>query len=93
MLPSVPTLAESGLPGYEMIAWAGVFAPAGTPPPVVQKLNALFRGALASPEGQTFYTQAGLRPEPGTPEELAQHVKAQLEKWAVLVKAAGIEPE
>ena len=93
VLPSVPTLAESGLPGYEMIAWAGVFAPAGTPPPVVQKLNALFRGALASPEGQTFYTQAGLRPEPGTPEELAQHVKAQLEKWAVLVKAAGIEPE
>lgn len=92
-LPAVSTMNESGFPGYEMIAWAGVFAPAGTPQPVVQKLNALFRSALASPEGQAFYTQAGLRPEPGTPEQLGQHVNAQLEKWATLVKAAGIEPE
>lgn len=93
VLANVPTLSESGLPGYEMIAWAGVFAPAGTPQPVVQKLNALFRSALASPEGQAFYTQAGLKPEPGTPEQLGQHVTAQLDKWATLVKAAGIEPE
>lgn len=93
VMRNVPTWNESGLPGYEMIAWAGVFAPANTPAPVVKKLNALFRSALASPEGQAFYSQAGLKPEPGTPEELGRHVRAQLEKWSTLVTAAGIQPE
>ena len=93
VLPTIPTVNESGLPGYEMIAWAGVFAPASTPAPIVQKLNGLFRYALASPEGQAFYSQAGLKPEPGSPEQLGQHVTAQLEKWSAVVKAAGIQPE
>ncbi len=93
VLPAIPTVNESGLPGYEMIAWAGVFAPASTPAPIVQKLNGLFRHALASPEGQAFYSQAGLKPEPGSPEQLGQHVTAQLEKWSAVVKAAGIQPE
>lgn len=93
VLRNVPTWNESGLPGYEMIAWAGVFAPANTPAPVVAKLNALFHHALASPEGQAFYAQVGLKPEPGTPEDLGRHVRAQLEKWSTLVTAAGIQPE
>lgn len=92
-MPTIPTMNEAGVPGYEISAWAGVFAPAGTPPAVVQKLNSLFRHALASPEGQAFYTQAGLKPEPGSPEQLGQHVTAQLDKWATVVKAAGIQPE
>ena len=91
-LTDIPAMAET-LPGFEMVAWAGVFAPAGTPAPVVNKLNALFREAQASPAGKAFYQQAGLRPTPSTPEQLGAFVTSEMTKWAALVKAAGIQPE
>lgn len=92
-LPEVPTWAESGMPGFEMFAWAGVFAPAGTPPAVIDKLNAMFRQALASPAGKAFYDRAGLRASPSTPQELRAMVTSEITKWSNLVKFAGIEPE
>lgn len=91
-LTDIPAMAET-LPGFEMVAWAGVFAPAGTPAPVVDKLNAMFRAAQESPAGKAFYESAGLRPTPSTPQELRAFITSEMAKWATLVKAAGIEPE
>jgi tripartite-type tricarboxylate transporter receptor subunit TctC len=93
VMNTVPTWTESGLPGFELDAWSAVFVPAGTPKPVVLKLNALFRKGLESPAARNFYQQAGLTPEPTSPEELAQFVKSESDKWARLVRRAGIEPE
>ncbi|MEO5672348.1 MAG: tripartite tricarboxylate transporter substrate binding protein [Ramlibacter sp.] len=93
VLNTVPTWAESGLPGFELDAWSAVFVPAATPKPVIAKLNAFFRKALGSPSAKNFYQLAGLTPEPTTPEALAAFVKSESDKWARLVRAAGIEPE
>jgi tripartite-type tricarboxylate transporter receptor subunit TctC len=93
VLNTVPTWAESGLPGFELDAWSAVFVPAATPKATIVKLNALFRQALGSPSARAFYQQAGLTPQPTTPEELAAFVKSESDKWAQLVRNAGIEPE
>jgi tripartite-type tricarboxylate transporter receptor subunit TctC len=93
ILNTVPTWSESGLPGFELDAWSALFVPAATPRPVIDKLNALIRKALASPNVAAFYQQAGLVPQPTTPEELAAFVKSESLKWAQLVRTAGIEPE
>lgn len=91
-LADIPAMAET-LPGFEMVAWAGVFAPTGTPPAVIDTLNAMFREAQASPGGKAFYQSAGLRPTPSTPQELRTFIESEMTKWAALVKAAGIQPE
>jgi tripartite-type tricarboxylate transporter receptor subunit TctC len=93
VLKDIPTMAESGLPGYELEAWAAIFVPAGTPRPVVDKLNQLVRVALDSKAGRDFYQKAGLTASPGTPEELDAFVRSETDKWAKVIRAAGIEPE
>lgn len=92
-LPAVPAMAEAGLPGFELAAWSAVFVPASTPRPVIDRLNAIFRAALGSATARAFYQQAGLTPEPTTPDELAAFVRSETNKWAQLVRAAGIQPE
>jgi len=91
-LPQVPTIAEAALPGFEVTAWNALFAPAGTPRPVVQRLNALVRDGLAQPEARTAMGRQGLEATPSSPEELARLVRAELEKWGKVVKAAGMKP-
>jgi tripartite-type tricarboxylate transporter receptor subunit TctC len=92
-VPQAPTLAESGLPGYEVSAWNALFAPAGTPQAIVTRLNGLVKSGLANPETKSVMEAQGLDATPSTPAELGQLVKTELVKWAKLIKGAGIKPE
>ena len=91
-LPDTPTVAESGLPGYEVTSWNALFAPAGTPEPIIKRLNALVREGLAQPEAKAAMEKQEMEITPGSPEELARLMRSELEKWAKVIKAAGIKP-
>jgi tripartite-type tricarboxylate transporter receptor subunit TctC len=88
-LPDVPTLAESGLPGFEASSWFGILAPAGTPAPIVAKLNAEVAKWLATPEAKEKLLKQGANPAGGTPEDFAKHIAAETAKWAKVVKESG----
>lgn len=88
-LPDVPTLAESGLPDYEFVAWGGLFAPAGTPEPVIERLNQAFVQALQSEEAVAFFAKQGQQAAPRTPRAFADYVVAQTDLWGELLAAAG----
>jgi tripartite-type tricarboxylate transporter receptor subunit TctC len=92
-LPDVPTLHEAGVTEFEMDSWAGLVAPAGTPPAVIARLNAELRRIIDSPQGQARFASAGFEAFSSTPEELAKFIKVQLGKWTRMVREAGIEPE
>ncbi|AOY95804.1 ABC transporter substrate-binding protein [Cupriavidus sp. USMAA2-4] len=93
LFPEVPTMAESGLPGYEMTAWVAAFFPAATPPALVARMNALIRQALAAPATIEHFGRTGGEAVPSTPDELAAFVRSETLKWARVIQAAGIEPE
>lgn len=93
LAPDLPTMVEAGVPGYELTAWFAAFVPAGTPEPIVDELNAAFLAALADQGVSQKLLNAGIEPESSTPEELAAFVGSETEKWAGIVKAAGIEPQ
>ena len=88
-LPELPTLAESGLPGFEASSWFGVLAPAGTPRDIVAKLNGAIAGWLASPEAKEKLLAQGAIAAGGTPDDFARHIAAETSKWAKVVKASG----
>lgn len=92
-LPGVPTVAESGVPGYESDAWWGVLAPAGTPRPTVAKLNAEFVRALGSPDVKARLVPMGLEAIGSSPEAFATTIKADIGKWAAVVKQSGAKVE
>jgi len=92
-LPDVPTAAESGLPGFEAVQYYGVVAPAGTPQPIVDKLNAALRKMLASDDVKKRLVAAGSDPAPSTPEQYAQNITREEGKWAALVKKLGLKIE
>ena len=87
--PELPTFAESGLPGFEVSAWDGILAPAGTPPAVIEQLNAAIRGRSPTRRSATALVGRGAQPVAGTPEEFARHIAAESEKWARVVRQAG----
>jgi tripartite-type tricarboxylate transporter receptor subunit TctC len=89
--PNVPTMAESGVPGYDVVSWQAIFAPAGTPKPIVDRLHAELAKILKDPEVQDRLAKLGLDPSGMTPAELAAFQKAEIEKWAKVVKAANIK--
>jgi tripartite-type tricarboxylate transporter receptor subunit TctC len=89
----VPTVAESGLPGFEFNSWAAVVAPAGTPKPVIERLNAEIAKALAARDVQEKLVAQGLTPHGSGSEELRQATRRQLERYAILMKQAGIKAE
>ena len=92
--PQIPTIAEAGLPGYELEPWHGILAPAGTPKAVITKIHGDVVKALAAPEIRSRLLSLGIDNIIGsTPEELARFVHAQMEKYGKLVKAAGIEKQ
>jgi tripartite-type tricarboxylate transporter receptor subunit TctC len=93
VLPELPTIAESGVPGYEVDSWYGVLAPAATPKPRVDRLSAAITQALAEPDVKERFAAQGLEPRGTSPEEFAGYVKTDLVKWAKVVRAAGIKPE
>ena len=88
-LPDTPTVAEAGLPGFEASSWFGVLAPAGTPPEIVNKLNAEIAKWLASPGAKEKLANVGANIAGGTPEDFARHIQAETAKWAKVVKESG----
>lgn len=92
-MPDVPTVAESGVPGYEFGIWFGVFAPAATPKAVVTRLNQEIVKALANPEMRDQLMKVGVNPGSSTPEQLGKLLKADVAKWAKIIKAAKIPVE
>ncbi len=92
-LPDVPTVAESGVPGFEVPNWAGLFAPAGTPVAIIDKLNAETTRVLALPDLQSRMAQEGLRPATMTPAQFGAFVKAEVVKWGAVVKRVGVTAE
>ena len=93
LLPDVPTIAESGFPGFDASLYYGLVAPAGTPRPVIDKLNKALRDALASDEVKKQLGLDGTEITPGTPEDYADHIDRDEKKWSALVKASGVEQE
>jgi tripartite-type tricarboxylate transporter receptor subunit TctC len=88
--PDIPTLAEAGLPGFELVAWQGVVAPAGVPRPIVDRLAREIATLVAAPETRTRLVAIALEPLPGsTPDSFAAFVKSEVQRWAPIVKASG----
>jgi len=94
-LPDVPTTAESGYPevGFNPDVCAAMFAPAGTPTAIVNRLNAVVNAGLASPELKATFVKFGMEPKPSTPQELGSFMVEQVRKWPGIIKAVGIKPE
>ncbi len=92
-VPEVPTIAEAGYPGFEASAWYGVLAPAGTPKPVVMRLNAEILRALKLPEVKERLENVGFEIVGGTPEAFGAYIKSEIAKWAKVVKASGVKAE
>jgi tripartite-type tricarboxylate transporter receptor subunit TctC len=93
MLPEVPTMAESGFPGYDLTPWFGVVVPAGTPKTIVDKLAAWFNQISTSEETRKFLENVATEPFPGTSESMAALIKAESENWGKYVRLAKIEPQ
>ena len=91
--PELPTIAESGLAGYDASTWGGILAPAGTPKEVVAKLNASINAALKMDDVRERLVGAGIEIQGGAPEQFADVIKAEVDKWGRVVKEAGIQPE
>jgi tripartite-type tricarboxylate transporter receptor subunit TctC len=92
--PDIPTLAEGGLPGYELVAWQGIVAPAGTPRPIVDALAGQIAKLLSDPETKAKLTTLSLEALPGsTPDSFAAFIKTEVDRWADIVKKSGAELE
>jgi tripartite-type tricarboxylate transporter receptor subunit TctC len=89
-LPELPTLAEAGVPGFDVSSWYGIYAPAGLPQDLVAKMNAAFNEALRTPEIRERLTAQGWTVVGSTPEQFAAHTRAELERWAIVVKSANV---
>jgi tripartite-type tricarboxylate transporter receptor subunit TctC len=92
-LPDVPTLSEAGLPGYEATLWMGLVMPARSPPAIIARLNREIATVLAAPEVKEALAAQAVEVTPGTPEELREHIRRDIEKWRALAAATGIHVE
>jgi tripartite-type tricarboxylate transporter receptor subunit TctC len=90
-LPNVPTMIESGYPGFSMTAWTGLLAPAHTPQPIIDKLNAAINDGLKTPELQYALTKLSYQPMGGTPEDFTATMKAELGNWSPIIKSLGLD--
>jgi len=93
VLPQVPTLAEQGLQDYEVTLWFGLWAPAGTPAAVVQKLNLSINAIVQEPQVREQFARLGMQPSPMKPEQFAKFVREEIDVYKRIVKQAGIEPQ
>jgi tripartite-type tricarboxylate transporter receptor subunit TctC len=89
LAPELPTLAETGLPGFDIYTWWGFMAPAGTPKAIIAKWNVEVTRILGTPEMKAFFAQQGAEPAPTTPEQFAALIKSEIPKYARIVKASG----
>ncbi|NCT99657.1 MAG: tripartite tricarboxylate transporter substrate binding protein [Comamonadaceae bacterium] len=93
MFPNVPTVAESGYPGFEALSWQGLFAPPGTPAAIVDKLNKDVNAALASADIQEYFVSRGFKLGGSGAAEYKAFIEAENKKWATIVKTAGVKPD
>jgi tripartite-type tricarboxylate transporter receptor subunit TctC len=93
LYPDLPTMDEAGIKGFNLDAWAGLVAPAGTPPDVVTKLNTALRKVIDSPEVQAKFKNVGFDGFSSTPQELGDYMKTEIVAWGKMVKDAGIQPD
>jgi tripartite-type tricarboxylate transporter receptor subunit TctC len=93
LFPDLPTVAESGLPGFDAVLTYGLLAPVGTPQPIIERLNKELRAALATEEVQKRLNQEGAEPMPTTPQEHAEVIDREETKWSTLIKSAGLKAE
>jgi tripartite-type tricarboxylate transporter receptor subunit TctC len=93
VMPDVPTIAEAGVPGYEATIWLGLMAPKGTPPAIVNKLNAEIAKIVAKPEVKDEWAKQGAVPLSMNPDEFAKYTAGDIEKWARIVKISGAKPD
>ena len=91
--PDLPTVVEAGVPGYEVVVWFGLVAPAGTPREVIVKLNTEVLKVLAMPDVRERFLAQGVEPMGSTPEQFGEHIRAQMAKWGKVVKDAGVQAE
>jgi len=92
-LPDVPTIAESGLPGYEFVGWSGIAAPAATPKPVIARLYAEIKKVLATPEARDWFDSLGVEAGGESPEVFAAFIRAEYAKWGTVIRDAAIKLE
>jgi len=90
-LPEVPTVVEAGLSGFEVTTWYGILAPAGTPRPVIARLNAELVKVMHSPEMKERLAGIGTNPVTSTPEEFAAYIHAEIGKWGDVIRKAGLK--
>ena len=93
LAPELPGMKEAGLPDFDLSAWFAVYLPAHSPAPISAALSKWLNQIIAADETQQFLAKSGTQPFPGSPESLARYQREQAERWAALVKAAGIEPQ
>jgi tripartite-type tricarboxylate transporter receptor subunit TctC len=91
--PDLPTIAEAGVPGYEVVGWNGLLAPANTPRPIIDKLNKAILEALETPEIEKLLREQGIEPAGNSPEEFARIMHSDIEKWIRVTREAGIKPQ
>jgi tripartite-type tricarboxylate transporter receptor subunit TctC len=92
-LPDVPTVAESGYPGFDASLWLAIVAPAGTPQPIIERLNKELNALVAAADTREAFDKAGTEPMTGTPADLAAMIRDGVPKYAKIIKAAGVKPE
>ncbi len=90
-MPGVPTVVSQGLSEFEVGSWFGVLAPAGTPEPIIAKLNQQIVKALQSPKAVEAMKLQGVTPKPGPPEEARRLIQSEVQKWAELIKTTGVK--
>jgi tripartite-type tricarboxylate transporter receptor subunit TctC len=88
-LPDVPTFAQAGLPKYDVYFWSGLVAPAGTPPPVISRLNSVLVRALNAPDASEALKRQGLEPAATTPQQFAEFIAGEVDRWGQVVQASG----
>jgi tripartite-type tricarboxylate transporter receptor subunit TctC len=92
-VPDVPTLAETGVSGYEASLWQAIVVPAATPPTIIKRLNAEVLAILANPEVQSLLAKQGIELDPGSPEQLAARIRTDIDKWREVIRGAGISAQ
>jgi tripartite-type tricarboxylate transporter receptor subunit TctC len=92
-LPELPTIAESGVPGYQVVIWNALLAPAGTPKAIIDRLSREVADVLRSPEGKRRYSAQGAEPIGSTPQEFARFLRSEMEQYAKVIEASGLKKE
>ena len=93
MVPALPTVAETVLPGFEASSWQGVVAPAGTPAPIIEKLNRAIVKILSTEEVREQFAKQGVEPSPTTPQAFGDYIRQEQARWKQVAQQAGILPE